>query len=52
MKTLRDNGKVRERNEAGIDEIEILSENEKEEFDKYIRPLLKKENSTYKNLSF
>ena len=52
MKTLKKNGIIRERNEVNANEIEFLSETEKQEFEQYIRPLLKKQNSTYKNLSF
>jgi hypothetical protein len=52
MKTLRDNGKNRERKDVKADEIKNLSDLEKEHFIINIKPLLEKHNSPYKNLSF
>ena len=52
MKTLRSNGKNRERKDAKADEIKNLSDLEKEHFIINIKPLLEKHNSPYKNLSF
>ncbi len=51
MKTLKLNGVIRSPDEATSADIEYLSDTEKKEFEQDIRPLLKKSNSPYKNLS-
>lgn len=51
MKKLKSNGIIRPTDGATSADIEYLSDTEKKEFEQYIRPLLKKSNSPYKNLS-
>jgi len=51
MKNLKTKGNIRQNDDVNINETAPLSNNEKQEFEQYIRPLLIKHNSSYKNIS-
>ena len=52
MKTLKNKGKTRPTDTAKESEMVPLTQREQQEFETYIRPLLEKYQSPYKNLSF
>lgn len=52
MKTLKSNGVVRSTDDAEENEIKKLSDSQIQQFNLYIKPLLEKHHSPYKNLSF